>query len=64
MSAIPPLSGGKPTSGEQAKNDAIDLSRPGVYRCKAKECRKDFTVTTKSVMESSHIKLHIWLQAF
>lgn len=23
------------------------------YRCKAKECRKDFTVTIKSVMESS-----------
>ncbi len=38
--------------------------KPGVYRCASKECRKDFTVTTKSVMESSHIKLHIWLQAF
>jgi len=35
-----------------------------VYRCASKECRKDFSVTTKSVMESSHIKLHIWLQAF
>lgn len=38
--------------------------KSGVYRCASKECRKDFTVTTKSVMESSHIKLHIWLQAF
>ncbi|WP_256806995.1 IS1595 family transposase [Bradyrhizobium sp. Bra64] len=38
--------------------------KPGVYRCAAKECRKDFTVTTKSVMESSHVKLHVWLQAF
>lgn len=38
--------------------------KPGVYRCREKECRKDFSVTTKSVMESSHIKLHIWLQAF
>jgi transposase-like protein len=38
--------------------------KPGVYRCAAKECRKDFTVTTKSVMESSHIKLNVWLQAF
>jgi transposase-like protein len=27
-------------------------------------CRKDFSVTTKTVMESSHIKLHIWLQAY
>jgi transposase-like protein len=41
-----------------------NAKKPGVYRCGAKECRKDFTVTTKSVMESSHIKLHIWLQAF
>ena len=40
------------------------LSKPGVYRCREKECRKDFTVTTNSVMESSHIKLHVWLQAF
>ncbi len=41
-----------------------NAKKPGVYRCGAKECRKDFTVTTKSVMESSHIKLNIWLQAF
>jgi len=38
--------------------------RTGVWRCHSKECRKDFSVTTKTVMESSHIKLHIWLQAF
>ena len=31
---------------------------------RSKECRKDFSVTTKSVMESSHIKLNVWLQAF
>lgn len=41
-----------------------NAKKPGVYRCAVKECRKDFTVTTKSVMESSHIKLHVWLQAF
>ena len=35
-----------------------------VYRCGERECRKDFTVTTKSVMESSHIALHKWLQGF
>jgi transposase-like protein len=45
-------------------NESSALSKPGVYRCKVKECRKDFTVTTKSVMESSHIKLNVWLQAF
>jgi transposase-like protein len=38
--------------------------RTGVWRCHTKDCRKDFSVTTKTVMESSHIKLHIWLQAF
>src|SRR6266508_2877933 len=36
----------------------------GVYRCAEPACRMDFTVTTKSVMESSHIPLHKWLQGF
>jgi transposase-like protein len=44
--------------------DHYATKRAGVWRCHAKECRKDFSVTTKTVMESSHIKLHIWLQAF
>ena len=30
-------------------------SKPGWYRCAEKECRKDFTVTTGTVMERSHI---------
>src|ERR1700675_2411792 len=38
--------------------------RAGVYRCGEKECRKDFTVTMKTVMERSHIALHKWLLAF
>ncbi len=38
--------------------------KPGVWRCHSKECRKDFSVTTGTVLESSHIKLHIWLQAY
>jgi len=38
--------------------------RAGVYRCAAKECRKDFTVTMKTVMERSHIALHKWVLAF
>jgi ISXO2-like transposase domain len=45
-------------------DDAYKTKKTGVYRCSSKTCRKDFTVTTKSVMESSHIKLHVWLQAF
>jgi transposase-like protein len=35
--------------------------RPGVYQCNA--CRKQFTVTIGTVMERSHIPLHIWLKA-
>src|ERR1700723_2636647 len=38
--------------------------RAGVFRCAEKECRKDFTVTMKTVMERSKIALHKWLQAF
>lgn len=38
--------------------------REGRYRCGSKECRKDFTVKTGTVMESSHIKLTVWLMAF
>ena len=38
--------------------------RPGVYRCAEKLCRKDFTVTMKTVMERSKIALHKWMQAF
>jgi transposase-like protein len=41
-----------------------ETKREGRYRCGAKECRKDFTVTTGTVMESSHIKLTVWLMAF
>ncbi len=36
--------------------------REGRYRCAS--CRKDFTVTTGTVMESSHIGLHKWLMGF
>jgi transposase-like protein len=43
---------------------AYPTKRPGVYRCAEKECRKDFTVTMRTVMERSKIALHKWLQAF
>jgi len=39
-------------------------SRPGVWRCAEAACRKDFTVTMKTVMERSHIPLHKWLLGF
>ena len=43
---------------------AYATKRAGVYRCAEKECRKDFTVTMRTVMERSKIALHKWLQAF
>ena len=43
---------------------AYAIKREGVYRCAEKECRKDFTVTMRTVMERSKIALHKWLQAF
>ena len=36
--------------------------RPGMYQCNA--CRQPFTVTTGSVMESSHIPLNKWALGF
>lgn len=36
-------------------------TRIGAYKCYA--CRKPFTVKVGTIFESSHIKLHIWLQA-
>jgi transposase-like protein len=38
--------------------------KPGVYRCREKTCRKDFTVMTGSVMERSHAKLTQWAIGF
>jgi transposase-like protein len=35
-------------------------TRPGLWNCRA--CRKPFTVRMRTVFESSHIPLHIWLQ--
>src|SRR5271166_2708895 len=36
-------------------------TRPGLWKCRA--CRKPFTVRMRTIFESSHIPLHIWLQA-
>lgn len=43
---------------------AYARKRPGLWRCAEAKCRKDFTVTMKTVMERSHIPLHKWLLAF
>lgn len=38
--------------------------RAGRYRCGAKECRKDFSTTTGTAMESSKVGLSKWLWTF
>lgn len=38
--------------------------KEGRWRCGNPKCRMDYTVTTKTVMESSHIGLHKWMLAF
>ncbi len=43
---------------------AYATKREGVYRCAEAECRKDFTVTMRTVMERSKIALHKWVLAF
>lgn len=37
--------------------------RAGLFQCKAKECRKQFTVTVNTIMEKSKIPLKTWLMA-
>ncbi|MBK6895647.1 MAG: IS1595 family transposase [Alphaproteobacteria bacterium] len=44
-----------------SKSDSKNKVRIGVYKCY--ECRKPFTVKVGTIFESSHIKLHVWLQA-
>src|SRR5437870_9683069 len=39
-------------------------TRPGLLKCKAKECRKQFTVTIGSIFEDTHISCQQWLIAF
>jgi transposase-like protein len=39
-----------------------ETTRLGLYKCKAKECRKPFTVRMGTIFESSHLPLHLWLQ--
>jgi hypothetical protein len=48
-------------------DDATEMkgrtTRPGLYKCKARECRKPFTATMGTLYERSHIPLHKWLLA-
>jgi len=48
------------TLGEASRSKG-KTTRAGLWNCRA--CRKPFTVRMGSVFESSHVPLHIWLQA-
>jgi transposase-like protein len=37
-------------------------TRPGLFKCNSKGCRKQFTVRVGTIFESSHLPLHLWLQ--
>jgi transposase-like protein len=37
--------------------------RPGLFKCYAGGCRKQFSVTVDTVMERSHIPLNLWVMA-
>src|SRR5689334_15673980 len=52
-----------PHCGETTRVNKLHgkATRAGVHKCYA--CRKQFRVTVGTVFESSHIKLHQWLQA-
>ncbi len=50
--------------GTNAGKLAGESTRPGVYKCKTKECRKQFTVTVGTIFERSHISLREWVIAF
>jgi transposase-like protein len=54
-----PHCGGMRITRLQAKSDKI---RDGVIKCN--DCRKQFTVTVKTIMHGSHTTLRQWVQAF
>ena len=45
----------------KSKAESLHKVRIGVYKCYS--CRKPFTIKVGTIFESSHIKLHVWLQA-
>ena len=52
-----------PSSRYKIVPKAGSSTRKGLYKCREKECRRQFTVTVGAVFEDSHIPLNKWLQA-
>ena len=52
-----------PRCGEKNRIGRLNGKTTKLGMCKCYACRKPFTATVGTVMESSHIPLHVWLQA-
>lgn len=52
-----------PRCGETNRIGRLNGKTTKLGMCKCYACRKPFTATNGTVMESSHIPLHVWLQA-
>lgn len=46
-----------------SKKNPQGVERHGLYKCRSKECRKQFTVRKGTIFEESHLPMHKWLQA-
>jgi transposase-like protein len=51
-----------PHCGEASRVGRLNAKGFKIGMCKCYACRKKFAVTVGTVMESSHIPLHVWLQ--
>jgi transposase-like protein len=49
-------------SSQEVTHLAGESARPGVFQCN--NCRQQFTVTTGTIMEDSHVPLNKWVLAF
>jgi transposase-like protein len=60
--------GKEPTCPHCGSKEVTELqgkaTTPGTWKCKAKECRKKFTVRVGTIFESSHISLRHWVMTF
>lgn len=55
---------GKFASCPYCNNDrAYFIENGRRFKCASKECRKKFSVTVKTIIEATNIKLHVWIKA-
>ena len=53
----------KGVRSKPSRKNPNGIERHGLYKCKSKECRKQFTVRKNTIFEESHLPMHKWLQA-